>query len=54
MKEVAIYLSLIVCIIGGLVYLFIEPTPTSPRTTKLAELGRLAFWVGLLTFLFGK
>jgi hypothetical protein len=41
-----IYLSLIVCIIGLVVYLI-----ASPQHAKAAELGRLSFWVGLLAFL---
>jgi hypothetical protein len=44
-----IYLSLLVALVGGLVYLLCNgPSPTSP---KVAELGRLAFACGLLAFL---
>jgi hypothetical protein len=39
-----IYISLLISIIGVLVYGF----STNP---KAAEVGRLAFWVGLLAFL---
>ena len=39
-----IYLSLLVCIIGALVYAL-------SANPKLVELGRLSFWVGLLAFL---
>jgi len=42
-----IYLPLLICIIGALVYaLSVNP--------KIAELGRLSFWVGLLAFLLGS
>jgi Na+/phosphate symporter len=39
-----IYLSLLVCFIGALVYGISE-------NPKVAELGRCAFWTGLLAFL---
>lgn len=39
-----IYLSLLVCVIGALVYAL-------SANPKLVELGRLSFWVGLLVFL---
>lgn len=39
-----IYLSLLVCIVGALMYAL----STNP---KLVELGRLAFFAGLLAFL---
>jgi hypothetical protein len=39
-----IYLSLLVCVLGALVYGY-------SSNPKLAELGRSAFWVGLLVFL---
>lgn len=41
-----IYLSLFVCLIGGVVYLV-------STHAKAAELGRNAFWCGLLAFLLG-
>jgi hypothetical protein len=41
---VIIYLSLLICVIGALTYAL-------SANPKLAELGRLAFWVGLLAFL---
>lgn len=41
-----IYLSLLICIVGLVVYLI-----ASPQHAKAAELGRLSFWVGLLAFL---
>ncbi len=41
-----IYLSLLVCLIGCLMYAL-------SANPKLAELGRLMFWVGLVTFLLG-
>jgi hypothetical protein len=40
-------LSLIVCIVGGIVYL----VATRLSATDVAELGRLSFWVGLLAYL---
>jgi hypothetical protein len=48
-----IYLSLLVCIVGGILYMVCgnPPSPTS-TTTKIAELGRLAFACGLIVFLF--
>jgi hypothetical protein len=43
-----IYLSLLICVIGLLIW-FVRPSPeTNP---KMAELGRIMFWVGLLAFL---
>ena len=39
-----IYLSLLVCVIGALVYAL-------SANPKMCELGRLSFWVGLLAFL---
>ena len=39
-----IYLSLLVCLIGLLAYAL-------SANPKVAELGRLSFWVGLLAFL---
>lgn len=44
MSRMQIYLSLAVCIIGLVVYALAGPKP--------AELGRIAFAVGLLVFLF--
>jgi hypothetical protein len=44
-----IYLPLLVCFAGGLIYLLCNgPSPTSP---KVAEIGRMMFWCGLLAFL---
>jgi hypothetical protein len=44
-----IYLSLLICFIGGLMYLVCNgPSPTSP---KMAEIGRIMFFCGLLAFL---
>jgi hypothetical protein len=43
-----IYLSLLVAVIGLLIY-SLRPNPdTNP---KMAEIGRIMFWVGLLAFL---
>ena len=39
-----IYLPLLICIIGALMYAL-------SANPKIAELGRLSFWVGLLAFL---
>lgn len=41
-----VYLALLVCIVGGIIYLAVE------KYAKVAELGRCAFWCGLLAFLF--
>jgi len=48
---IQIYLSLLICIIGLIVYGWHTPAPT-----RWAEIGRLMFWTGLLAFLlqFGK
>jgi hypothetical protein len=44
-----IYLSLLVCLLGGVIYLVCNgPAPSSP---KFAELGRIMFGVGLFVFL---
>ena len=40
----SIYLSLLVALIGGAVYLLVQ-------RAQLAELGRIAFFAGLLAFL---
>lgn len=39
-----IYLSLLVCIVGALMYAL-------AANPKLNEMGRMMFWVGLLAFL---
>lgn len=44
-----ITLSLIICIIGAVLYLVREKI-----SGDVGELGRLSFWVGLLAFLLGK
>lgn len=41
-----IYFSLIVAVIGALIYL-----QARPESVKLAEMGRIAFFAGLLVFL---
>jgi hypothetical protein len=41
-----IYLSLLVSVIGVLMYALAQ-------NPKLVEIGRIAFWVGLLCFLLG-
>jgi len=41
-----IYFSLLIAIIGLLIYAFVA-------NPKLAEVGRIMFWTGLLAFLFG-
>lgn len=44
-----IYLALLIALVGGLMYLLCNgPSPTSP---KVAELGRIMFFCGLLAFL---
>lgn len=44
-----IYLALLVCIIGLVVYLAADTT--KPNGAKVAEIGRIMFWTGLLAFL---
>lgn len=41
-----IYLSLLVCLVGVLMYAL-------SANPKLVEIGRMMFWVGLLAFLLG-
>ncbi len=43
-------LALIICIIGGAVFLFIQ-APEKPRTADFKALAKDAFWVGLFIFL---
>ena len=43
-------LSLITCIVGGLLYLVANRLSVA----DVAELGRIAFFAGLLAFLLGK
>lgn len=45
-----ITLPLIVCVIGLILYLFIDP---ALRGGRLLEIGRLMFWVGLFVTLLG-
>lgn len=40
-----VFMPVAVCLIGAMAYVTVEKMP------KLAELGRLAFWVGLLVTL---
>lgn len=52
----SIYLSLLVCIVGAIMYLLCGgpyPPPTPPTSLKqgFGELGRLMFACGLLAFL---
>lgn len=42
-----IYLSLLICVVGGIVYLIVN----APQNQKIAELGRVMFAMGLLAFL---
>ena len=47
-----IALSLLFALIGLLVYILVGPAqPTPPPTSKVAELGRLMFAMGILAFL---
>jgi hypothetical protein len=47
-----IYMSPLLCLIGALVYLLLDQHRTAESTrSRLMELGRLLFWVGLLVFL---
>jgi hypothetical protein len=43
--EVIIYLALLVAVIGLLIYVL-------AKDVKIAEIGRIMFWVGLFCFLF--
>jgi hypothetical protein len=43
---IVIYLPGLICLIGLLIYLL-----TKPELAKVAEVGRIMFWVGLLVFL---
>ncbi len=45
MNHFSIYLSLLVCIVGAVIWIAL----TTPK--PIAELGRLAYFAGLLTFL---
>ncbi len=40
------YLSLIVCLVGLVIYIF-----SRPEQSRFTETGRILFWVGLLVFL---
>lgn len=44
-------IALMVCIVGGLIYLVSRVASEVETATKIGELGRLAFAVGLLAFL---
>lgn len=46
MKELAIYLPLLVWIAGLIIYLLTD-------RPKVTEIGRIMFWVGLLVWLWG-
>lgn len=46
------YLSLIICIAGGLIYVLTKPDP--PIKARIGELGKWSFIIGLAMFLFGK
>lgn len=48
MKELAIYIPALVCIIGAAMYLFL-----SDKYDRWRELGKHMFWVGLLVWLLG-
>lgn len=43
-----IYLSLLICILGGILYVFGDKFP------KLVELGRIMFFAGLFVFLLNR
>ena len=50
-------IALIVCIVGGLVYITLNSTSGEEGRiirSSLAELGKHAFWVGLLAYLLVK
>lgn len=42
---------LIVCLIGLVIYIL--ASGTTPQSAKVAEIGRIMFWTGLLAFLLG-
>jgi hypothetical protein len=47
-----IYLSLLVCLVGLVMYLvYVTANPATLRTAAVAELGRIMFAFGLLAFL---
>ena len=50
MKEVVVYLSLIVCIVGGILFLILR----NPGQADWKALAKDMFWAGLLAFLLGK
>jgi hypothetical protein len=50
MKEVVLYLSLIICVVGGLLFLVLK----SPGQADYKALAKDMFWVGLLAFLLSK
>lgn len=52
------WLSLIVCVLGLIIYLLVYPPAAPPATPRqvearqrIIEIGRIMFWVGLLIFL---
>ncbi len=45
-----ITLSLIICLVGAIIYLVVPPTP-DPRNPRIIEIGRLMFGIGLLAYL---
>lgn len=47
------YLSLIVCVVGGLVWIIFGDSADA-RIARTAKLGMFAFIVGLAMWLFGK
>lgn len=51
MKDILDHIALIVCIIGGIVYVLCQP---DRGPSWLAELGRIMFACGLLAVLLGK
>ena len=46
----SVYVSLIVAIVAGVLYLIVAPAPPTPRD-RVVELCRLTFFAGLLAFL---
>ncbi len=50
MNEAVKYLALIICIVGGILFLVLR----APGQADWKALAKDCFWVGLLAFLWGK
>jgi hypothetical protein len=47
----SIYVSLVVALIGGILYVLLQPTPPTTQKDRIAERCRLLFFAGVLAFL---